>query len=130
MHLLMVRESGVFLFLDPAHRILERQGPFDHRCTKRKNLTHLQSILLFKDSSRSVGGYLSFIENAQHEYTVEAWEDDFKSWQVEYAKKYGAGNLDLTELDEGSILGEKAAARAKLKRSNRTKSDCLHFQSN
>ena len=57
-----------------------------------------------------------FIENAQHEYTVEAWEDAFKSWQVEYAKKYGAGNLDLrTELDEGSILAEKAAARATLK---------------
>jgi hypothetical protein len=34
-------------------RILEKQGPFDHRCTKRKNLTHLQSILLFNDSSVS-----------------------------------------------------------------------------
>ena len=57
-----------------------------------------------------------FIENAQHEYTVEAWEDAFKSWQVEYARKYGAGNLDLrTELDKGSILAEKAAARATLK---------------
>ena len=57
-----------------------------------------------------------FIENAQHEYTIEAWEDAFKSWQVEYAKKYGAGNLDLrTELDEGSILAENAAARATLK---------------
>jgi starch synthase (maltosyl-transferring) len=57
-----------------------------------------------------------FIENARHEYTVEAWEDAFKSWQVEYARKYGAGNLDLrTELDEGSILAEKAAARATLK---------------
>jgi starch synthase (maltosyl-transferring) len=43
-----------------------------------------------------------FIENAQHEYTVEAWEDPFKSWRVEYAKKYGAGNVDLrTELDTG-----------------------------
>ena len=30
--------------------ILEKQGPFDHRCTERKNLTHLQSILLFTDS--------------------------------------------------------------------------------
>ena len=60
-----------------------------------------------------------FIENAQHEYTVEAWEDAFKSWQVEYAKKYGAGNLDLrTELDKGSILAEKAAARATLKQDN------------
>jgi starch synthase (maltosyl-transferring) len=57
-----------------------------------------------------------FIENAQHEYTVEAWEDVFRSWQVEYGKKYGAGNLDLrTELDEASIFVEKAAARATLK---------------
>ena len=46
-----------------------------------------------------------FIENALHEYTIEAWEDHFKSWQIEYAKKFGAGNTDLrTELDEGSIL--------------------------
>ncbi|HYY31360.1 MAG TPA: maltotransferase domain-containing protein, partial [Chthoniobacterales bacterium] len=33
-----------------------------------------------------------FMENAQHEFTIEAWEDHFKSWQVEYSKKYGAGN--------------------------------------
>ena len=57
-----------------------------------------------------------FIETAQHEYTVEAWEDTFKSWQVEYAKKYKAGNLDLRgELDEGSLLAKEAAARATLK---------------
>jgi starch synthase (maltosyl-transferring) len=57
-----------------------------------------------------------FIENAPHEYTIEAWEDAFKSWQVEYSKKYAAGNLDLrTELDEAAILTEKAASRATLK---------------
>jgi starch synthase (maltosyl-transferring) len=57
-----------------------------------------------------------FIENALHEYTIEAWEDSFRSWQVEYAKKYAAGNLDLrTELDEASIFVEKAAGRAALK---------------
>jgi len=51
-HLQLVWESGNFTpFLGPALRILEKQGPFDHRYTKRKNLTHLQSILLFKDSS-------------------------------------------------------------------------------
>ena len=56
-----------------------------------------------------------FIENALHIYTVEVWEDTFKSWRVEYAKQYGAVNLDLrAELDEGSILAEKAAARATL----------------
>ena len=58
-------------------------------------------------------GVCHFIENAPHEYTIEAWEDHFKSWQVEYGKKYGAGNTDLrTELDEGSILVEQAADRA------------------
>jgi starch synthase (maltosyl-transferring) len=57
-----------------------------------------------------------FIENALHTYTVEVWEDTFESWRVEYAKKYGAVNLALrAELDEGSILAEKAAARATLK---------------
>jgi starch synthase (maltosyl-transferring) len=57
-----------------------------------------------------------FIENAMHEYTIEAWEDAFKSWQVEYSKKYTAGNLELrTELDEASIFAEKAAGRATLK---------------
>jgi starch synthase (maltosyl-transferring) len=58
-------------------------------------------------------GVCHFIENALHEYTIEAWEDGFKSWQVEYTKKYGAGNVNLrTELDEASILAEKAAERA------------------
>jgi starch synthase (maltosyl-transferring) len=58
-------------------------------------------------------GVCHFIENARHEYTIEAWEDRFKSWQVEYAKKYGAGNTALrTELDEGSILIQQAATRA------------------
>ena len=58
-------------------------------------------------------GVCHFIENAPHEFTIEAWEDHFKSWQVEYGKKYGAGNTDLrTELDEGSILVEQAADRA------------------
>jgi starch synthase (maltosyl-transferring) len=61
-------------------------------------------------------GTCHFIENALHEYTIEAWEDAFKSWQVEYSKKYTAGNLDLrTELDEASILAEKAAGRATFK---------------
>jgi len=58
-------------------------------------------------------GVCHFIENAEHEYTIEAWEDHYKSWQVEYAKKYGAGNTDLrTELDEASILVAHAAERA------------------
>jgi starch synthase (maltosyl-transferring) len=58
-------------------------------------------------------GICHFIDNALHEYTIEAWEDRFKSWQVEYGKKYGAGNTELqTELDEGAVLVEQAASRA------------------
>ena len=69
-----------------------------------------------------------FIENAQHEYTVEAWEDAFKSWQVEYAKKYGAGNLDL-RLNWTRVLFLPKRLRLE-PRSNKTKSDCLIFRSN
>jgi starch synthase (maltosyl-transferring) len=58
-------------------------------------------------------GVCHFIENAQYEFTIEAWEDHFKSWQVEYSKKYGAGNTNLrTELDVASILVQRAAERA------------------
>src|SRR5438876_8612443 len=83
-------------------------------------------------------GVCHFIENALHEFTIEAWEDHFKSWQVEYAKKYGAGNTDLrTELDEGSVLVEKAAGRTTRKQdrdrllifSKQLKSADAHFGS-
>lgn len=57
-------------------------------------------------------GVCHFIENALHELTIEAWEDHFKSWQVEYSKKYGAGNTNLrAELDQASILVQRAAER-------------------
>jgi starch synthase (maltosyl-transferring) len=58
-------------------------------------------------------GVCYFIENARHQYTVEAWQDEFRSWQIEYGKKVTAGQIDLvTELTEGSVIVEKAAARA------------------
>jgi starch synthase (maltosyl-transferring) len=61
-------------------------------------------------------GVCYFIENARHEYTIEAWQDDFRSWQIEYGKKVGAGLTDLkTELIEGSNIVEKAAGRAERK---------------
>jgi starch synthase (maltosyl-transferring) len=61
-------------------------------------------------------GVCYFIENARHEYTIEAWQDEFRSWQIEYGKKATAGWTDLaTELTEGSIIVEKAAARARHK---------------
>lgn len=58
-------------------------------------------------------GLCHFSENAPCELTIEAWQDDFRSWQVEYEKKFAAGITNLaTELEEGAVLAEKAAARA------------------
>jgi starch synthase (maltosyl-transferring) len=58
-------------------------------------------------------GLCHFSENAPYELTIEAWQDDFRSWQVEYDKKFTAGITNLaTELGEGAALAEKAAARA------------------
>jgi len=58
-------------------------------------------------------GICHFSENAPYELTIEAWQDDFRSWQVEYEKKFAAGITNLsTELEEGAALAEKAAARA------------------
>jgi len=58
-------------------------------------------------------GTCQLSENAGYEYTIEAWQDDFASWQVEFGKKFGAGITNLqTEIDEGSILIEHAAGRA------------------
>jgi starch synthase (maltosyl-transferring) len=58
-------------------------------------------------------GTCHLAENATYEYTIEAWQDDFASWQVEFGKKFGAGITDLrTEIEEGSILIEHATRRS------------------
>src|SRR5260221_10644396 len=54
-----------------------------------------------------------FTENATYEFTIEAWGDEFNSWAVEFQKKFAAGITDLaTEIEEGAISLEHAAARA------------------
>jgi len=58
-------------------------------------------------------GVLSVFENADHEFTIEAWVDAFRSWQLEFRKKFEGGVQDLTsETIEGAHLVESAAARA------------------
>jgi starch synthase (maltosyl-transferring) len=48
------------------------------------------------------------------EFTIEAWQDTFASWQHEFAAKFHAGVTDLTtESLEGALIVEGAAARAK-----------------
>ena len=55
-----------------------------------------------------------FREVGPHEFTVEAWQDTFASWQHEFDKKYQAGITDLvTEIEEGALLLEGAASRAR-----------------
>ena len=44
-----------------------------------------------------------FLKIGPHEFTVEAWQDTFASWQHEFDKKYQAGITDLaTEIEEGA----------------------------
>ena len=55
-----------------------------------------------------------FLANGRHEYTIEAWQDTFLSWQHEFDQKYQAGITELvTEIEEGARLLDGAAARAK-----------------
>lgn len=55
-----------------------------------------------------------FLANGPHEFTIEAWQDTFLSWQHEFDKKYQAGITDLaTEIEEGALLLDGASARAK-----------------
>ncbi|MBV9272946.1 MAG: alpha-1,4-glucan--maltose-1-phosphate maltosyltransferase [Verrucomicrobia bacterium] len=57
-------------------------------------------------------GIAHFVDNAEYEFTVEAWGDEFGSWRAEYEKKFNAGITDLpTEIEEGAILIEKTASR-------------------
>jgi starch synthase (maltosyl-transferring) len=54
-----------------------------------------------------------FTENATYEFTIEAWGDEFKTWALEFQKKFAAGITDLaTEIEEGAILLQHAASRA------------------
>ena len=58
-------------------------------------------------------GVLSVFENAEYEFTIEAWIDEFRSWQQEFRKKFEGGLRDLaSETIEGVHLVESAAARA------------------
>jgi len=59
-------------------------------------------------------GICTLYDEDIHEYTVEAWTDDFRSWQAEFAKKFEAGISDLrSEALEGAALIEAAARRAR-----------------
>src|SRR5207237_6904126 len=52
-------------------------------------------------------------ENATYEYTIEAWTDVFRSWQLEFRKKFEGGIKDLaSETLEGAQFIADAASYA------------------
>ncbi|MEI6350806.1 MAG: maltotransferase domain-containing protein [Verrucomicrobiota bacterium] len=58
----------------------------------------------------------SLFENATYEYTIEAWGDNFRSWQHEFRKKYEGGLKQLeSETLEGAAIVRRAADRALIK---------------
>ena len=55
-----------------------------------------------------------FEEIGRHEFTIEAYQDTFATWQHEFVKKFQAGITDLgTETIEGAQVLERAAVLAK-----------------
>jgi starch synthase (maltosyl-transferring) len=80
------------------------------RGRQRWNETAMKAIPNGQDRWR---GVLSVFENAEHEFTIEAWVDPFRSWQLEFRKKFEGGVQDLaSETIEGAHLVESAAAQA------------------
>ncbi|MBV8585560.1 MAG: alpha-1,4-glucan--maltose-1-phosphate maltosyltransferase [Verrucomicrobia bacterium] len=58
-------------------------------------------------------GSCSFPRTGLYEYTIEAWSDEFRSWQAEYRKKLQGGLTDLsTEIEEGARLVEHVSELA------------------
>ena len=55
-----------------------------------------------------------FEQIGRHEFTIEAYQDTFATWQHEFVKKFQAGITDLgTETIEGAQILERAAVLAK-----------------
>ena len=59
-------------------------------------------------------GVCTLYDVAIYEYTVEAWTDTFRGWQLEFNAKFGAGISELqSEALEGAALLEAASRRAR-----------------
>ncbi len=71
-----------------------------------------ETPLTFLENDRWRGA-CRFLHAGLHEFTIEAWQDTFHSWQHEFAKKFQAGQADLTtETIEGAQVLEGAAVLA------------------
>jgi len=74
--------------------------------------TWRETPMAFVDNDRWRGA-CTLYDNAIHEYTVEAWTDTFRSWQLEFTAKFVGGISALrSEAMEGAALVRAAARRA------------------
>jgi starch synthase (maltosyl-transferring) len=55
---------------------------------------------------------VTLTRNRGHRYTIEAWRDEFGTWREAIEKNLAAGQPITTDLAEGRLLVEAAAARA------------------
>jgi starch synthase (maltosyl-transferring) len=100
-------EADIFM---AGHDVITAVLKWRVRARPRWSETAMRPIPNGQDRWR---GVLSVFENAEYEYTIEAWVDAFRSWQQEFRKKFEGGVRDLaSETIEGAHLVESAAARA------------------
>ena len=72
-----------------------------------------ETPMAYIDNDRWRGG-CTLYDIAIYEYTVEAWTDTFRGWQLEFTAKFGAGISELrSEALEGAALLEAASRRAR-----------------
>ncbi len=104
----MVVEADVF---KDGHDVVHAVLKWREAGGKRWNETPLNPIPNGNDRWRAT---CSFFENTTYEYTIEAWGEQFLTWQHEFRKKFQAGITELSsEMLEGAQLIADAAARAK-----------------
>lgn len=68
---------------------------------------------MFPEGNDVWSGVFPLDEEADYEFTVEAWPDDYASWREDFSKRYAGGQESLTsEILEGVHLLERGAKRA------------------
>ncbi len=102
-------EADVYM---AGHDVVAAALKWRVRGNERWSETAMKAIPNGQDRWR---GVLSVFENSEYEFTIEAWVDTFRSWQLEFRKKFEGGVQDLaSETIEGAHLVESAAARAEV----------------
>ncbi len=83
---------------------------------RRKGVTAWEETRMTHHVNDRWAATCRFMELGEWEYTIEAWQDEFKSWLHDYERKYQAlqpGESLRTELIEGAAILEDSASIAK-----------------